>query len=315
MADIGDKQAGLTAERRQRLTPADRAKDLLPFRCANEMTRCHLYWLPVRQFPVPAAQRAWLLLFIERWAALLKKELSLRMELFLQYKTVHPELVKPFLNNMLDFVPALGLGRKPGGGVPAFPSKPEMDAMTKSMYESLKRGDNMDPPDTKKYMPDYAYWFVGKTPKPQLELFFGQGGMTLAFLKSDPKTAPPPLPISAAQRKKLPMFQTMDFDKGRAAAASLADAFLPKSKQLFGAGLDDEPQMKGIPFVLPLLDSADFFSQPPEFVENVFQVFDVYSRESPADRGILLAFTADLEEGLIQLLKDMAEEKLYYPEA
>ncbi len=183
------------------------------------------------------------------------------------------------------------------------------------MYESLKRGDNVEPPDTKKNMPDYAYWFLDKAGNEQLKMFFGHGGMTLAFLKVDPKTAPPPLPISDAQRKKLPMFQTMDVDRVMARSASLTDGFLAKSKELFGAGLESEPQMKGIPYVLPLLDSADFFSQPEEVIENLFQLFDVFARESPADRGILLGFKAELEEPLRQLLKGMAEEKLVYPEA
>jgi hypothetical protein len=73
--------------------------------------------------------------------------------------------------------------------------------------------------------------------------------------------------------------------------------------------------MKGIPFIFPVLDSADFFSQPPEVIEKCFQLFEVYIRESPADKGILLAFTGDLEEKLIELVRVMKDQKLIYPEA
>ena len=60
--------------------------------------------------------------------------------------------------------------------------------------------------------------------------------------------------------------------------------------------------MKGIPFVFPLFDSADFFSAPAESIENCFQLFEVYVRESPADKGVLLAFRTDMEEHLVGLL-------------
>ncbi|HUA20140.1 MAG TPA: hypothetical protein VMB25_15435 [Bryobacteraceae bacterium] len=300
---------------RQRLTPGDRARDLLPWQRANELTSCFLYWLPVRTFPIPANQRDWLREFVRRWAAILKAQHSLRMELFLQYKIVHPDYTNTLLNNMMELVPVVGLGRKPGSGLPAYPTKQEVQSMSKSMFDSLKREEPLDPPDVKKYMPDYSYWFVDKSAERQLDLFFGLGGMTMAFLKPDPKTVPPPLAVSEAQRKKLPVFQKMDVDKARAQAASLADSFLAKSKDLFGAGLEAEPQAKGLLFILPILDTADFFSQPAETVENVFQLFDVYAKESPADHGVVLAFKADLEEEFIQILKSMAEEKLVYPEA
>jgi hypothetical protein len=301
---------------RQRLTPADRSKELLPWRVAPDLSRCKLYWLPVRSFPVPGAQRDWLLGFLDRWAAALKTKHGLRAELFLQYKTVHPELSKPLLNHMLDLIPILGLGRKPGAGLPQFPSNEEIRTMTKSMFDTLKREEPFKFPNVEKYMPDYAYWFVEKSAKAQLDLFFGHGGITMAFLKPDPKTVPAPLPISEAQRKKMPMFQIINPDKTQAQAASLADGFLAKSKQLFGAGLESEPQMKGIPFILPLLDSPDFFSQPPEVVENAFQVFEVYLRESPLDKGMLLAFKSEeMEETLIGLLRELREENAVYPEA
>jgi hypothetical protein len=320
MADSG-KNASSAADQvaRVRSTPADRSKELLPWRHAPKLTKCKLYWLPITSFPVPVAQRVWLLQFLERWTEIMKADFQLRTEVFLQYKIVHPNLSKPLLNTMMDFIPIMGLGRKPGeSATPAFPSKEEIEAMTKSMFDTLKREEPFILPDATKYMPDYSYWFVGKASKEQRDLFFGHSGMTLAFLKADPKTTLPPFPISPALRKKLPVLQNIDIEKSRAQAASLADSFLAKSKELFGAGLDSEPQTKGIPFVLPILDTADFFSQSEKVVDDLFQLFEVYIRESPADRGILLAFKTDrtdMEEALIELLKAMKEEGLLYPEA
>src|SRR5579863_2809475 len=156
MADKDDKQTGAAAPKgRQRLTPADRAKDLLPWRRASELTRCYLYWLPVRGFPMPAAQRDWLLQFFERWSALMKAQ-GLRAELFLQYKIVYPNLMNPLLNNMMEFVPILGLGRIPGASLPTFPSKSEIEDMTKSMFETLQRQEPLALPDATKHMPDYS---------------------------------------------------------------------------------------------------------------------------------------------------------------
>jgi hypothetical protein len=132
-------------------------------------------------------------------------------------------------------------------------------------------------------------------------------------LKPDPKTTPPPLPLSESVRKRIPILQAMNVDQMMARAASLADGFLAKSKSMFSKGLEGDPQTKGLPFILPLLDAGDFFSQPPEVVQQCFELFDVYVRESPVDKGMLLAFASELEAPLIALLKEMRDQGLKYP--
>jgi hypothetical protein len=92
------------------------------------------------------------------------------------------------------------------------------------------------------------------------------------------------------------------------------DGFQEKSKSLLGVGLQDDPQFKGLRFVLPLLKASDFFSESEQEVEKWFQLFDVYVNESPPDKGILLASKLDLEDSLIDLLKTLKEEGLEYPE-
>jgi hypothetical protein len=315
MADI-EKHETVGAEKSgQRLTPIDRSRDLLPWRRANQLTRCCLYWLPIGAFPIPANQRSWLMEFLDRWSALMKDPFGLRPEVFLQFKTIYPDLMQTLLDNMMELIPVTGLGIKPGSSLPVLPSQNEVEGTMKQMFDTLRQEKPLHMLDSKKYMPDYAYWFLDKAEKKQRDLFFGQGGLSITFLKPDPNTKPQPLPLSAAQKKKLPFLQQFDMDKSWAQANSLRDGFLAKSKEFFSAGLEKEPQLKGIPFILPVLDSADFFSQPPDVVEKCFQLFEVYIRESPADKGILLSFTGDLEESLIQLLKEMKDQKLIYPEA
>ena len=259
---------GMGAER-ERLTPIDRSAELLPWRRARELTRCALYWMPVASFPLASAQRGWLLEFLKRFTVLTAADGALRHEQFLQYKTIYPNLMRPLLDTMTDLMPVLGLGRRPGAPLPQFPSEQDIQKTTKKMFESLKRDEPLPMADPRQHMPDYAYWFLDKSHEQQRELFFGHGGLTLVALKPHGKK-PPPLLISKAQMAKMPMFQKMDVEKIVARAASLEDPFLPKSKELFSAGLEQEPQTKGLPFILPLLDSADFFGQPEAVVKNCF---------------------------------------------
>lgn len=250
--------------------------------------------------------------FLSRWTKLMR-ELGLRPETFLQYKVIYPDLMDALLNNMMELIPVMGLGRKPGAPLPKLPSESEVQKSTKNMFDALMNNKPADLPDAKSYMPDYSYWFVEKSDQKQRQLFLGHGGFSMTFLKPDPNTVAPPLPITPALRKKIPMLE--DMEKKFEQANSLKDAFLRKSKELFGEGLEKEPQMKGIPFILPLLDAGDFFSQPEEVIKNSLQLFDVYVRESPADRGLLLAANFDVEEKLIGILQRMREDKFTYPEA
>jgi hypothetical protein len=48
--------------------------------------------------------------------------------------------------------------------------------------------------------------------------------------------------------------------------------------------------------------------------EKWFGLFDLYVNESPDDKGLLLASKTDLDEDLIEMLKEMREEDFVYPE-
>lgn len=289
-------------EIQSRLTQVDRTQDLLPIRRAAQLTRCFLYWLPVDSMPIPGGQRAWLMRFLDCFGEILRNKFALRAEVFLQVKTIYPVLEKAFIGASMEFSPLLGLARRPASALPVVPTSEEVKA-----FLSLEK--KFDPDRT---LPDYCYWFLDKLERKQRELFFGHGGLTIIFLKPDPNTVPPKLPFSAATRKQ-PVFQRFDVDKIHARSFSLLDGFLENSKKLFGSGLE-ESALRGVPYVLPLLHTGDFFNRPGDEVDKWFELFDLYIRESPEDKGVLVAAKTDVEDDLIGLLKKMREEEgLEYP--
>jgi hypothetical protein len=289
-----------------RLTPADRKPDLLPWVRAKRQTRCLLYWMPAHSFPLPIEQKKWLETFLTRLAGLLKKQFSLRPEVFLQMKSVNSDLRRTLLNNATALMPTLGLSRRPHSRMPPEPSESDL----KALQEGSKKF-SLD-----EYVPDYCYWFLNKSLEKQTQLFLGYGGMTIMFLKPDPATEPPKFPAPLRMPKAMrdhPMFKDLTIEKIMSIGFSLHDAFLAKSKGLFGADLEEEPKFKGLRFVIPLLRSADFFADSEVDSKKWFELFDVYVNESPADRGVLMASKPDFEEPLIGLLADMRKEGLLYP--
>ncbi len=140
--------------------------------------------------------------------------------------------------------------------------------------------------------------------------------MTILFLAPDPGTTVAPLPIPKAVREHpvfAEMFKRNDPDKANATTHALTDAFRKKSLELFAEDLKKNIQLKGIPFVVPLLSTRDFFNRPEDEVKKWFELFDFYVNESPLDQGIVIATKLDIEEELIALLKQMNEDGLRYP--
>lgn len=252
-------------------------------------------------FPIPTAQRAWLIDFSRSLAAALAKEPGLRGEFFLSLKTVHL-VEKRFRKLAIDLLPILGLARKPNAPLPPMP--------TKEQLEAAARGE---PFDINQHIPDYCYWLRHPDLATLLGEFFGHGGSAMFYLKADPATKPPEIPYLDEIR---PLFPKMDFDRLLAmtqAGLSMKDGFLQSSKELLGAGLEEEPEFAGIPYIVPLLETKDFFSQPDSEREKWFKLFDVFWRESPADQGIFLASALPLEPLLVQIVESMKEAGRPYP--
>lgn len=295
-----DQQA--RAARRTRLSEP---QDFHPWVRAVEelLPGCALFWLPVSSWPVRYEERAWLLEFCERFQQVLERSAGLRGEVFLEYKSVQGELVDPFFRYTQKSLKLMGLGRHPGQVLPSLPSPEEI----RRLIESKKEINVRD------WIAEYTYWFVGKQPQQQRELFLGHGGMTHIFLPPDPKTKAPKIPLTPALRASLPIFQEFDVDAIHAATYALTDRFLKQSKELFGEGLEERPEFPGIPFILPLLDCAHFFTANGTLCARWFSLFEVYLRESPKDGGLLLAFQQDkYQSTLFEVLDSMRRDGLKY---
>jgi hypothetical protein len=77
--------------------------------------------------------------------------------------------------------------------------------------------------------------------------------------------------------------------------------------------LEDSPAYPGFAFIIPSLESKDFFQQPEADVNKWFELFDVYLHENTADQGILLAAREEIDSTLIEIVQKMKEEDLQYP--
>jgi hypothetical protein len=285
--------------------------ELLPWRHARDCQHCFLYWMPVSQFPAPAMQRRWLLRFFEALAGALEKERRLNSETFVQLRTVteDADVQREFLNHSMDLRPLLGYARSPHAEIPpATLSQEELDAFT--------RGERK--PDLYEHMPAYCYWFVKRDGELHRRLFLGHGGMTLLFLPPDPKTRmPEELKWAIAKINRIRMLQPlreqMDIDKELKSTASLHGEFLSKSKAVFGVGMERDLHYRGLPYIIPLLSSRDFFESPAEIVESWFGVFEMYVRESPTDAAIILASKASVHDLVISVVEALRAEGLTYP--
>ncbi len=272
-----------------------------PFLRAPEDPGCELYWIGVPGFPPPVAHRAWLTDFFARFTARLEKQFGIRGEFFLQYKTIL-DIEKRFRKLSFETFPWPGLSRKPGAPMPNLPTKAEL--------EGALRGE---PFDIKKYLPESCFWLRAKLPM-LLEEFFGLGGASMFYLKADPETKPPEIPHLEELKKTFPQAQFGKLEDMVKATASLKEKFMPESKKLFGEGLENEPNFVGITYILPLLETNDFFTRPAEEKNKWFELFDVFWRESPVDKGIYIASKIPIEEPLCQVLDSMKEEGKLYPE-
>src|SRR3984885_11147852 len=170
----------MDAEGYSRLSPLEEtAQRLLPLRRAESLTDYFLYWIPVSARRVPLTQRVWLNAFLDRLSDYLVQKCEMRSEVFLQYKTVFPDLLEIFLDLSLDLIPIMGFGRKPGVPLPPIPDEEEIKKLGEG--KAFVFGD---------YVGDFTYWFLGKDERKERESFLGYGGMTLLFPAPEPPGPP-----------------------------------------------------------------------------------------------------------------------------
>lgn len=264
-----------------------------PFLRAKSIEDIAVYWMPVRCFPIPEQQLLW----INEFQGLLDAELAadaLRPELFLQFKSLFPDLLDSFLKSAQDNQPFTGVGLHFSKGLP----KP----LTMSALETeIKKGGMIN---VNQWMMDYCHWFLTKRAQQQRELFFGRGGMCTLWIDA-----------SAGEKSSLevprimkthPLFRQANFEEKLAGIYSLKDPFLADLKKVFGEPFQNEPSYPGMLFVLPLFDSDSLLASTAEQRKVWFNIFRGYLIESVADEGILLAVSdPEFDMRLISILDKM----------
>lgn len=290
-----------SSPREGRLQPIEK-HELLPFLRAPEATGCELYWISASSFPLPVTQRAWLIDFFERLDKVLADERALRGEFFLQQQTI-PRVEQRFRKLAVELLPKLGLARKPNAPMPPVPT-----------VEQLKGAVRGEPFEVSDYLPDYCFWFPNPNLNSLLGEFFGLGGSAMYYLKPDPATKAPEIPLAKELAQLFPQMQWDKLQMMMRAGSAAKDGFLKASKKLFGEGLEAGPEFEGLSYIVPFLQTGDFFSQPEAERTKWFELFDLFWRESPADKGIYVASSLPLEESLAGVLDTMKEEGKRYPE-
>ena len=296
----------MSNESRSRISPRNElAEKLRPLRRAERLEDYFLYWIPVRCTPLPIEQRLWLDTFLDRLSGYLIQSCAMCSEVFIQYKTVYPDLLDEFLDLSLDLIPILGFGRRPGVPLPPVPSEEEIKKLGEG--KPFVFGD---------YVGDFTYWFLGKNEKKERESFFGHGGMTFLFLPPDPAGPPRKVPLSPRMREH-PVFRDLfakyEPDSVVARGHALGEKWLKRSLELYGPDIPKSPQTKHVPFILPLLKSSDFLQSATER-ENLSELCEFYVTESVPDHGILLASGKDHQKAIIEIIKAMKDTGMTYPE-
>ena len=269
---------------------------------ASTIEDLHVLWLGVSGFPLRHEERTWLLEFLQRLSARLTEAGKLREEIFLQFAVASGPLEESFNRYSMQAQVLPGLSRKPGE---VLQGKADVDTVRDELKESQSF-------DFSKWTSDYAVWFQHKSPQQQRELFWGYGGMSILLLPPDPALKSPRLPFTPKFKAAVPMFQHMDIEAMVAGAVALNDSFLPRSKQIFGAGLEPEVDLKTVAFVLPALGSRHLVQATAEMRHEWFSLMDVYCRESVEDKGILLAFKLEYAPAVEQTLASLSADKLDY---
>lgn len=316
------------------------SKELLPWRWAESMRSCSLFWIPVNLRSTPRGQREWLLEFFRRFSERLFEIGALEAEHFMQMQVVDEDehLRKAFLNAVMKESPMLGRCWLPRAKQPTPPSDQEVKLLAGKKKE-------FKPYD---YAPQQAWWFLSKDAEALRERYLGYGGLTFFFVKpgsrGERSNAPPAanteiiipkflsnLPglkvllddFDPQQPHRIPGFvrnhaamkqvlSVFDVGKMQEKSTALVSPLRDKTKEVFGVGIPRDLEYEGILFIVPKLASQDFFAQTDQKIRQWFEVFDVYVNESPEDEGIIVACKDDLTSLIASIVDGMLSDGFRY---
>jgi len=323
-----------------KISKQELSKQILPWRWAEALRSCHLFWIPARLGDIPRGQREWLLAFFARLGEFAQSDLELRGEIFLSARTVHENsaLKDVYLNAMLSDTPLTGQCRRTQEKERAAPTQKDVD----ELVAGRKKYNPYD------YVTENAYWFLSREDRELKERYLGYGGMSMLYRKPDEQHAPPAPAVPMNMPLIIPKFirndpsikgllegfdprnpvgtppflrnhsgmksafGTLKADKLQERAESLQSSFGAKSKEVFGDGMARDLTFESLPFLLPQLTTQDFFSRTEKEIHRWFEVFNIYIRESPEDEGVILACKDDLTSAIAGIITTMRSEGYRY---
>jgi hypothetical protein len=280
---------------------------------------------------------------LSRFSSELKTGEGLTAETFLRGRPVEEsaELRQRFSDSMLETRPLTGITNRSDKSPSPVPTADD----AKAFSDGRRRFNAFD------YIDEPCYWFLEEDDAALRQMFMGHGALTTLFLEPDSSGLPPRPDVSSMLAKynvRLPKFllnhpsspalfssnkiqdavglppALMHHPSYRSMSASLRTSstqgragallspFRDASKQVFGAKLKGDAKVAGTLFVLPRLQSQDFFSNTAEQVNRWFTVFDTYVSESLVDSGVIIASKKDRDPLLTSIIARMREEGLRY---
>ena len=317
-------------------------KSMLPWRKAESLQVCSLFWMPARFHPMPDSQKEWLLRFLQKLELHFLEGEPLTQDVFLMLGTVATDKARMDMllrNAMRDGFLMGQVGRPDHEQRQSLaPSKEDIDEFRRG-----KKSFNFFD-----YSSEKACWLQTAKLQEALEGYFGLGAMTLLmrkasggqmgklpdaklpssikvprFLMRKPAMALlledfnpahpsklPPVINNHPGMQRLRSLTGFDPEKPHTGLAKLH--FQSQTRDLFGRGLTEEPGYEGMPYFLPRLVSADFFSNGEETLLKWFEVFEIYIAESPEDDGVLIASRSDITSVIEKIVEEMHNDGYRY---
>jgi len=264
---------------------------IVPWRKAEALTRCHLYWFGAKAFPLGQGELEWTTKIVLALDKILSEQFNLTAFFVVAYSYVNEDNADRFVELTTRALPQVGLRRNPGESVPR---------MTRAQVQEIADGKKTF--DPREFMEIYLMRLVN----PNLELYlrnlWGKGESLVVFVPRQPGAKLPPMP-------KVKLFEDdpfmKDFDPAKMfeAAAAYRHPSLKASKELLAGDLAEDPTVSKLEFVLPRLNTQFYFAQPENIVKTFMELFPVQILESPGDKGIVLAAKHNLDA----TLKDLTE--------
>jgi len=318
------------------------SKRLMPWRWAESLSHCWLFWLPVKLNAIPQSQKEWLLEFFSRLTGQLDHASQLRGEYFMQMQTIdsHESIRRVFLNSMLKDTPLIGTSRRPHQNENPGVTPHDVDAFAKKKREF--RAED--------FIPENACWFLTREDARLRWHYLGYGGLTILYRKQEPQPASggDPAPALPQLPRIIPkflrqdptlkpllegfnpdnpgatpaflrnhpsmkqVFSAFDVEKTQEKTQSLLSPFGRMSKEIFGGGMERDLKSEAQPFLLPRLSSQDFFSHTTQELRGWFELFDVYVAESLHDEGIIMACKDNLTSMVAAIVEEMRHNGYRY---